>query len=305
MGDTSSGLQDRFRGLMVGTAVGDCLGRPVEGRGTTPEKYLADLVERPPLLVYTDDTAMTICLAESLVESGGFDGDDMALRFATEYRDQPFRGYGAGAIEIFHQVLAGAEWAESAASQFGGHGSYGNGGAMRVAPVALWAHPDLQATAHLAAATARVTHTHPVGVEGAVIMAVSAQHALALTLDRDGLRTDLDRLVETKQFRLLLPALDECLEAGDDHRAAQVLGNRVAADRSVLTALYCFLLAEDFTEAVLRALRIGGDADTIAAMAGALAGARFGLSGIPESWRQVEAHTRLVDLADAIHSRRR
>ncbi len=300
-------LEDRFRGLMVGTAVGDCLGRPVEGHRSVGESYLTEVKTRPPLLIYTDDTAMTLKLAESLIESDGFDGADMAMRFAAEYRDEPFRGYGGGSVTIFEAVLSGARWHVAAEAQFDGQGSYGNGGAMRVAPVALWAYPDLDETVRLAKETARVTHTHQVGVEGAMIQAVAAHHALKTAdgeeFDRMALRSDLDRLVETEQFRDKLDTLDRRLEEGDDENAALHLGNWVAADKSVVTALYCFLLAADFEEAILRALRIGGDTDTIAAMAGALAGARFGLTGIPQPWQEVEGYHHLVELADAIATR--
>ena len=300
-------LEDRFRGLMVGTAVGDCLGRPVEGHRSVGEAYLTEVVTNPPSLIYTDDTAMTLKLAESLVESNGFDGSDMAMRFATEFRDDPNRGYGGGVARYFEAVLSGARWHVAAEAQFDGEGSYGNGGAMRVAPVALWAYSDLDETARLAGESARVTHTHPIGVEGAVVQAVAAHHALNTPDDGEfdvvALLADLDRLVETDQFRDKLTTLDRFLEEGDDEKAALHLGNWVAADKSVVTALYCFLMAGDFEEAILRALRIAGDTDTIGAMTGALAGARFGLTGIPKPWLGVEGHDRLVELADALASR--
>lgn len=300
-------LEDRFRGLMVGTAVGDCLGRPVEGHRSIGEAYLTEVVTDPPPLIYTDDTAMTIKLAESLVESNGFDGSDLAMRLATEFGDDPNRGYGGGVARFFEAVLSGARWHVAAEAQFDGEGSYGNGGAMRVAPVALWAYSDLEETARLAGESAKVTHTHPIGVEGAVIQAVAAHHALNIPDDGDvdvgALRADLDRLVETDQFRDKLQTLDRCLEQDDDENAALHLGNWVAADKSVVTALYCYLKATSFEEAILRALRIAGDTDTIGAMTGALAGARFGLSGIPDPWLGVEGHHRLVELADAIAAR--
>lgn len=297
------GLSDRFRGLMAGIAVGDALGRPVEGLRAVPHTYVDEMIERSVLLLYSDDTVLSIALAESLLECSGFDGDHMSRRFAEAWADEPQRGYGSNVVMVFAAVARGADWKTTADSQFDGSGSYGNGGAMRVAPVALWAYPDRDETARLAADTSRVTHTHPVGVEGAVIQAVAAHHALLDEFDGARLLSELDRLVETERFRAKLDALHTCLESDDDERARLHLGNWVAADKSVLTALYCFLLGTDFEDTIRRAIRIGGDTDTIAAMAGALAGARFGAPSIPTEWRRVEGFDRMTALADAMFTR--
>ena len=274
-------LQDRFRGLMAGIAVGDALGRPVEGSRAVRDWYVDDLISRSVRLLYSDDTALSMALAESLLACGGFDGGDMSHRFAETWSREPERSYGSSVVMVFGAVSRGADWRSAAESHFGGEGSYGNGGAMRVAPVALWAYPDLEETKRLAAATSRVTHTHPVGVEGSVIQAVAAHHALRDDFDRDRLLAELDALIETEQFRAKLQALDRSLERGDDEYARLHLGCWVAADKSVLTALYCFLQSSDFEDTIRRALFIGGDTDTIAAMAGALAGPATGCSRSP------------------------
>lgn len=288
---------------MVGTAVGDCLGRPVEGHRHVSDTYIEQVLISPPRLIYTDDTAMTISLAESLLACDGFSGSDMAQRFARDYRDEPHRGYGRNIVGVFEKVGRGVPWDEAALRQFGGEGSYGNGAAMRVSPVALWTFPDLHVAVELAEATAKVTHTHPIGVEGAVVQAVATLHALRDDFDPDSLVSELDSLIHTDEFRAKLDSLASCLERDDDERARLHLGNWVAAHNSVVTALYCFLLSTSFEDAIIRALRMGGDTDTIAAMTGALAGARYGLEQIPEAWQQVEGRERVEALADAIYSR--
>ncbi len=295
-------LQDRFRGLMVGTAVGDACGRPIEGHRVVPDSYLDEIRNDFTMVQYTDDTILTMALSESLLACDGFSGEDMADRLVDAWREEPRRGYGAGVTDWFSKVLQGKPWDKAAKAQFGGSGSYGNGGAMRVAPVAMWAR-DLDETVHLARETAKVTHTHPIGVEGALIQAVAAHHALKPEFDPARLIADLDDLVETEEFRKKLDILPSCLERDNDERARLHLGNWVAADNSVVTALYCFLLADDFEDAIIRAIRMGGDTDTIGAMAGALAGARWGLSAIPDAWHAVEAYDRLVGLADRMFER--
>jgi poly(ADP-ribose) glycohydrolase ARH3 len=288
---------------MVGTAVGDALGRPVEGHQQVSESYIDEIRTNPRSMVYTDDTVMTIWLAESLLAADGFDGADMSMRFAEGYQREPHRGYGANVIDVFSRVLRGFDWRETARSQFGGTGSYGNGAAMRVAPVALFAYPGIDTAARLARQTAEVTHTHPVGVEGAVIQAVAAGRALQEDFDNDVLLGALDDLVETQIFKSKLDTLPKAIEMADDNYARLHLGNGVSAGNSVITALYCFLASDGFEETVIRAIRMGGDTDTIAAMAGALAGAHHGGSAVPEVWRGVEGGERLVDVADAMFER--
>lgn len=269
-----------------------------------PESYIEEVLAGPRPLLYSDDTAMTLVLARSLLDCGGFSGADMSLAFAEEYEAAPFRGYGRNVVEVFQRVQAGHRWDEAAARQFGGQGSYGNGAAMRVTPVALWAFPDVEATAALAADTARVTHTHPVGVEGAVIQAVATHHALGESGPGE-LLADLAGRVTSEEFRSRLEMLPRILQDSDDERARLHLGNWVSAHKSVVTALYCYLAGNDFTEVMVRALRMGGDVDTIAAMAGALAGARYGAEAIPDTWRGVEDAGELIRLADALWDRTR
>jgi len=296
-------LRDRFRGVIVGTAVGDALGRPVEGRRRPRLDYLDDMAERFSFFPYSDDTVLTVALAESLLACDGFDGADMARRFAEAWRAEPHRGYGRNVTAVFEAVLQGLPWEEAASRQFGGGGSYGNGGAMRVAPVALWAFPDLDETVRLATRTARVTHTHPVGVEGAILQAVAVHHALGDNFTAAALFDDLDRIAHTEEFRTRLKRLAVCVDRDDDECARLHLGHGVAAHTSVLTALFAFLVSADFEQTVLRAIGLGGDTDTIAAMAGAVAGARWGHRSIPAGWSKVENHDRLVALADRLWER--
>jgi poly(ADP-ribose) glycohydrolase ARH3 len=295
-------VRDRFRGALLGVAVGDCLGRPVEGHRQVPESYLVEAVQDPPKLFYTDDTAMTFSVGDSLLACDGFDGGDLAQRFADEYRREPHRGYGAGVITVFDRVDRGIPWADAAARQFGGTGSYGNGAAMRVAPAALFGHPDIDRAVALAADTAQVTHTHPVGIDGAIAQAVSVHLALSDS-DEHGFVDELARRIRTDEFRMGLENLVRALARADDEWAVLQLGHGVAADRSVLTALYCFLRSDSFQQTVLRGLAAGGDTDTITSMAAALAGARYGESAIPPKWRAVEGAMPLRNLADQLYAR--
>ena len=160
MQTTEGRLRSKFVGALLGTFIGDALGAPVEGY--PPDRLartLGDLEELPPgsgqrqiaevvlgLLAgaaqpgtarYTDDTQMMIGVTESLAACGGFDGEDMARRFAENFEGH--RGYGPGGYGAIQALRRGVPWDQAATRLFGAGGSFGNGGAMRVAP--LGTHP--------------------------------------------------------------------------------------------------------------------------------------------------------------------
>ncbi len=297
--ETESALADRFRGALVGTAVGDALGAaPMEGRNEVPAEYLNSLDSTPPNLVYTDDTAMTIGVANSLLESSGFDGEHMAATLARDYEREPWRGYGSGPPRVFDNLSRGVPWDEAAASLFDGEGSYGNGAAMRVAPVALHAYPNQRRAAEIAHKTALITHTHREGIDGAVAQAVAITALLQATPGSSP--EELTRIVlahvKSSVFRSKLMFIDDHIRERGLSGMADVLGTGIAAHTSVPPAF-----SPTQSASVTRcAISLGGDTDTIAAMTGALAGAHNGLSAIPENWQAVEGAGELIALADAL-----
>lgn len=298
--------RDRFRGALVGTAVGDALGAPFEGVPRVAPAEFEAVAADDRRLPYTDDTAMTIGVATSLLACGGFDGAHLAETFAHAYRREPWRGYGAGPPRIFARIERGEPWDRPATELFGGSGSYGNGAAMRVAPAALAAHPDLDAVATLATQTASVTHTHPVGIDGAVVQAcvVSAliDWAVDVPVEVAALAERLRPFVATAEFEHALDAVVGLPADATPENVIATLGNGIEAVRSVPTALYALARhADSFETAVRFAIGLGGDADTIGAMTGALAGALLGESAIPTAWReQVEGVDQLRDLAERL-----
>jgi poly(ADP-ribose) glycohydrolase ARH3 len=296
-------LIQKFTGALLGVGVGDALGAPLEGTSKVSRQMLMTLMDGQGQLRYTDDTHMTLGLAESLLECGHFDGAHLATIWARNYREEPWRGYGPGPGQVFDLLEGGVPWDQAGRQLHGGKGSWGNGAAMRVAPAALLHFDDLAAVSTLARQTALITHTHPLGVEGAVLQATAIASLLQHPL---GPPIDIPQLLETLRFHVgaaeychQLDALPSFLPGSEwEHEdVTQVLGNGVAAHQSVVTALYCFLRHPDnFEAAITLALRQGGDTDTIASMTGALTGAYRGASAIPQPWR-----TRLED-ADMLHN---
>jgi poly(ADP-ribose) glycohydrolase ARH3 len=244
-------------------------------------------------------------VAESLVERRGFDGGHMAAVFARNFAAEPWRRYGAGPPQVFALLQQGVPWDQAARQLFEGAGSFGNGAAMRVAPVALMAFPDLEQVAALARQTALITHAHELGIEGAVLQAcaiASRLHERPDALEPQAFLEALYGCVQVPVYREKLDMIQTLLPTADRRAVIERLGNGVAADEAVPTALYAFLRhPHAFAEAVTYAISLGGDTDTIASMTGALAGASLGMEAIPRRWRErVEGAARLRALADTL-----
>lgn len=298
-------VRDRFRGALVGTAVGDALGAPFEGAAAVEDAELSSVADGTDPLRWTDDTAMAIGLARSLVDTGGrLDPEHLVRRFAQDHDDEPWRGYGPGPPHVFALVQAGVPADQAATRLFGGNGSFGNGGAMRVAPAAMAGHPDPDAVATIAAESARVTHAHEWGVTGAVLLALSVHARLTGPPRPHALLADLRAHAVADPWRHRLQTVGELLDASPPAGlVATELGTGIEALASVPTAIFAALHAGDaFAAAVAYAIRLGGDTDTIAAMTGAIAGAAHGLDGIPGRWlARLEQCERLIALADDLH----
>lgn len=306
---TIPSLEDRFVGCVLGVLVGDALGGFFEGfpadmiaeRYPTRQDLLSDLPEAP--WHYTDDTQMTIGVAEALVQDGEIIEDTLCQVFADNYA--PHRRYGDGARMVMDAIREGKDHQRWAHELFPG-GSFGNGAAMRVAPIGLCFHNDLERLWEQARLSSLPTHVHPLGIEGAQLLALAVAECLREPeLDADRLWMMLQERATQPEFR---SKLEEAVLADTPEAVAQ-LGSGISALESVLTAVACFLLAPDsFTDVITHAIFLGGDTDTIAAMAGALSGAHLGSGAIPQTLlNRVEddfkGRSYIIDLARQLHAR--
>lgn len=261
------GLKSKFVGSLVGAAVGDAVG--AGGKR------------------YTDDTAMMIGVAESLIENRGLNADHMVQTFVENYDAEPWRGYGPGPPRIFRMIKSGLSWQAAAEHIYPG-GSYGNGSAMRVAPIGLFYYDNLSQLRELACQSSRLTHTHVLGMEGAALQA----YAVALAVRADPERFDrvdflntLSEFVKADVYRQKLQRMRTLLKSASDRwNVVQELGNTVEAFNSVPVAIFSFLANSGFANILGYALSLGGDRDTISAMTGAIAGACYGIEAIPMEW---------------------
>lgn len=294
----------KFKGALLGTAVGDSIGRAFEGAASVAPKNVEDAARTSPQLRFTDDTQMTLGVLRSLVEAEDFDGEDMAKHFAQDF--DPSRGYGPSTASILTKIKSGERWDMPARLAMGGEGSFGNGAAMRVAPVGLLYHQDLTKVRQVAEASSRITHTHPLGVEGAALHALAVALAVQMGPEEFSAADFLKRLAAlTKEETYLkkLKKIEEMLgKKTSPADVARELGNGIEAQNSVPAAIHSFLAAGgEFKGTVLGAIGLGGDTDTIGAMAGAIAGAFQGVGEIPSEWlEKLESREELEDLAERL-----
>lgn len=298
------GSRAHWRGALLGTALGDAVGAPFEGRRRVEAGQVERWLAADGPLVWTDDTAMTLGLARSLVARGGrVDPQHLGDVFAADFRAEPWRGYGPGPPRVFAAAERGTPYREAAGALFDGSGSFGNGGAMRAAPAAVVARGDPTTAATLAREQAAVTHAHPLGRDGAalVALAVGALATAGGTPAAEAVGAVLDHLATDAMRRAATTAL-ELGPRGETGAVVRALGNGIAALEAVPAALAAFLGAPDDPRAVLTAaVRLGGDTDTIAAMAGALVGARAGADRLPPALlERLEARAAITAAADAL-----
>ena len=282
-------------GSLLGAAIGDSLGARRDG--ATDFNEIVTLSPR-----YTDDTALMIGVAQSLIEKSDFDYHHMVEQLIQNYEREPWRRYDDATPKIFRMMRNGRIWEGMLDREIYPQGSPGNGGATRVAPIGLRYHADPKTLRDNARNAAGITHSHPLALEGAAVQACAV--ALAVLVDPLEIRKKeflgaLRMFTQPGPYQEKLKAIIRLLDADPDREeVVKTLGNSSEALNSVPTAIYCFLANPDFESSVVFAASLGGDASAIGAMTGAIAGACFGIEEIPTQWQEkVEQHALIEGLA--------
>jgi ADP-ribosyl-[dinitrogen reductase] hydrolase len=294
-------IEDRAIGAFLGLAVGDAVGTTLEFTSRDSCEPLTDMVGGGPFRLqpgqWTDDTSMALSLADSLLEKGTLDQTDLMERFLRWWRHGENSSTGrcfdigmttASALSAFERT--GNPVAESTDPH-----SAGNGSIMRLAPVAIFYHRSVQGAQAAAHAQSVTTHGAPAAVDA------SAYLAQLLVMAING----------TGKGELLIPmAIDAVEEIRAIAAASWIEKSRdeIRSTGYVVDTLEAALWAVDrsttFEEAVLLAANLGGDADTVAAVTGQLAGAIWGAGAIPQRWRdRVAWHGPIVEKACALLER--
>lgn len=282
---SSPDLRDRFRGALLGLAVGEALGAPAEF--LTAEQ----IVERFGVIAdmlgggchdvapgqTTDATDMALRLAESLAERGAHDPADVMARYRDWFEGRP-RDVSLTVRTVLLSYRAGTPWdlASRRAWEILGHPVAANGSLMRCAPLALLYFGDAERRREASLDESMLTHFDPLAG-----WACAAFNDLVVAAMRDELRKQLPVVVASidEEDRRISTALLEAPVAEPE----EVKNSAFVVD-SLRTALWAVLRATTFEEALCTVVNLGDDADTVGAITGALAGALHGEAGIPARW---------------------
>jgi ADP-ribosyl-[dinitrogen reductase] hydrolase len=302
-------LEDKFIGTILGTAIGDTLGHPFEGRIKEQiDRYFDDFdrfIEnnRSIFRTYTDDTQLTIHTARAIIKSKGIEENTLIGEFI-EWLDDPPIGPGFGCLSSIQKLSRGISWHQAASN------SGGNGTAMRISPVGLFFSKDLEGLKNAASLNSIITHSHPAAEAGARIVAAAVAHLL----DKDpeegfSIEKFFDSMIDVisdkdepiwKEFVEILNDLKPNIGMSyidGLKRYAQIgvkppfyiksLENKCFIHpytiSTVICALFIFLKNLDsFQKCIYILPTSGGDTDTCGAIGGSMAGAYFGFKNIPK-----------------------
>lgn len=315
-------LRDRYRGCLIGGAIGDALGRPGEGRspasieatwGELRDYHPWSGWESGPQGTITDDTQLTMEVARTYLARGCLDPADFAMRVG-DWLDVG-RGKGRTCVDAALRIREGLPWIET------GRKSAGNGAAMRAAPVGLARPDDLNGLRREAMLNCVVTHADRLAVASTVVMAFSVAYLLRVpagdldiehfagslvaalegTPDAPYLERRRDPTPQRVRLSERIAEVARWLDRTWQHVTAYTWTGAYVLE-SLPAAIWFFLrYADDPEECLVRAASVGHDCDTIAAMAGNMIGALHGLEGLPARWRNdLEYHDQLIDMADGL-----
>ncbi|MEO1765082.1 MAG: ADP-ribosylglycohydrolase family protein, partial [Cyanobacteria bacterium J06629_18] len=303
-------LNRAFNSLQ-GLSVGDAFGEKFFLHPNVAENIIASRAIPALPWYYTDDTQMSLSIYWVLREYGEINQDELAKHFARRYDEE--RGYGAGMQRLLLNIRDGEKWEDLSPNLFSGQGSYGNGGAMRVAPLGAFFADDMDLVVEQAVKSAEVTHAHPEGIAGTVAVAVAAAFACQFKKSNKPNKTEF--------LDLILPYIPESEVASKVRRArnlqddisvnsaAAILGNgtKVSAQDTVPFALWSAAQnLDNYEEALWLTVSGLGDRDTTCAIrfsvalwaiAGGIVALSAGIENIPDTWLQArEVLPKWIDL---------
>ena len=303
---------EKAKGVILGLAIGDAMGAPAEFMSLDQIKRVygdRGVRDLPDLAVYTDDTQMSIAIAEALIEAGHKDIETLMERVKEEFikwyhaPDTPSRAPGKTCLTGVANMEKGIHWTRSGLPE-----SKGCGSAMRSAPVGYYYQHNPEKLKGVAHITGICTHRHPT----ADAACIGAAYLVKLALDGVEPSRMIGKLLNftrgiSDEWKEAIEKVDKCLDWEDEEKALSFLGEGWVGEEAVALALYCFLRYPDsYEKCVLRAANTNGDSDSIACIAGAISGAYLGVNAIPANWvERIERSEYLIDLSDRLAEARR
>ncbi len=294
---------------MLGLAVGDALGTTLEFRPAGTFTPIDDIIGGGPFHLepgqWTDDTSMALCLAASLVETGGFDPADQVERYLRWLREGYMSSTGAR-FDVGNTVRAALAKYETSKNPYSGPtaaDTAGNGSLMRLAPVPLFFAADVGQAIGRAGDSSRTTHGAPDAVHACRYFAALLLGALSGVDKQTLLAANYTPVPGLWEATPLSAAVAE-VAAGSfkDPTAEQIEAGGYVVE-TLQAALWAFFTTDDFRSGALRAVNLGDDADTTGAVYGQLAGAYYGIESIPTDWRdKIAKRDVILELADQLYA---
>lgn len=295
------GARDRAVGALLGLACGDAVGTTIEFQRPGTFEPITDIVGGGPFRLapgqWTDDTSMALCLAESILDVGGNDPVDQLRRYVLWWREGYLSSNGR-CFDIGNATQSQLRRFEKTREPFDpapDPEAAANGSLMRLAAVPIRWHADPGEAAERAAESSRTTHAAARPVDACRLMAAMVAALVA--------GCHAEEVFDPAFWRwgALHPEVEAIARGGWRGKQPPAIRGTGYCIDALEAALWAVGGAADFREAVLRAANLGDDADTTAAIAGQLAGARWGASGIPEGWSNtVVASERITSLASSL-----
>ena len=281
---------DRFYGSLIGLAVGDAMGAPLEFKSPGSFEPVNDMIGDGPHHLepgeWTDDTSMALCLAESLIETGKFDPVDQLKNYLRWYREG-YMSVNNRCFDIGNTTREALLIFEETGEPYPGpenEYSAGNGSLMRLAPVPLFYMSNPLEALKMSGQSSRTTHNHPLAVDACRYMG-GLIHGAVIGTSKDKLLSERyspidgywdENPLETK--------IDEVACGSFKELEPPEIRGRGFVVKSLEAALWAFYKTNSFEDGCLLAVNLGEDADTTGAIYGQLAGAYYGLNNIPEKW---------------------
>lgn len=296
-------LRSRFRGCLLGLAVGDAVGTTLEFAARGTFEPISDMVGGGPFDLepgqWTDDTSMALCLASSLIECKGFDAKDQIDRYC-RWRDSGYSSSTGECFDIGNTVADALQRYKATGDPYAGStdpDTAGNGSIMRLAPVPMFFAHDIVAAEHYAAESSRTTHGAAECVDACRLLARILVRALRGERKSDVLLADADHPTLADRIAAIGRGNYRGKPTAEIHGTGYVV-------RSLEAALWAFDSTANFRDAILAAANLGDDADTTAAICGQVAGAFYGEQGIPATWmKSLAMRDDIVLLADVLYSK--
>ncbi len=300
---------DKFRGALLGLAVGDALGAGVEfmERGTFDP--VTDMTGGGQFNLkpgeWTDDTSMALCLGASLLKMNAFDPEDQMERYLRWWKYGHMSANGK-CFDIGRTVLSALRNYKLTKEGFSGSNdrtSSGNGSIMRLAPVPMFFIDSADAVVHFSGESSRTTHGSPICIDACryfglliygALTGESKKSLLSSNFQPDGLKTTYSYGAEIEQVA----------RGSFKHKNRAMIKGSGFVVESLEAALWAFFHTDSFKDGCMLAVNLGDDADTTGAVYGQLAGAYYGVNAIPENWLNVLARKgKIESMADRLYFR--